>query len=113
MAKMRDNWSAVFKDAAGESVFSAGGYESQFTMDIKTPYTFLNKALVELSKMDQFGNLPAGLGLKNGWDRVSIDAPDFGIAGYEAARADVSDEQAKWAEQAAENEYYNPPASTL
>jgi len=113
MDNIGSNWSAVFKDAAGNAVFATGGHESEMTMNIKTEDTFVNLALVQLSKMDQFGDLPEGLSIKSGWDKLSVDAAVFGITGHEVARADVDDQKIRLVERNAWDNNFYPPIRTL
>ena len=94
---MRDNWSAVFKDAAGQDVFATGGNKAEKTMDIVTGNTFVNLALVELERAErQNFSLPS---LTLSWDTVSVSAPDFGIHDFSQKRQDISADILRWVEQ--------------
>jgi hypothetical protein len=111
--KMRDNWSARFKDAAGGTVFTAGGYVSPVTMDIKTAETFLNKALVALEEAElKSFDKPDGA-LRDAWVKAVVEAPDFGIAATDFDRKDVSNATLQWAKDTAENNRSSFPVRIL
>lgn len=92
--RLASNWKAEFQDAAGQTVYTAAGHQSEMTMDIKTPETFLNLALVEMETMElaRSARGPNIVPLRDSWDKVKIDAPIFGINDHEFERSDVTDQ---------------------
>lgn len=87
------NWTAVFKDAVDNTVYTSAGYESELTMDIKTGETFLFKALVDMSEKD-IATQDMGcdvVPVRDTWVKAVINAVPFGITDYEVNRVDVSD----------------------
>lgn len=90
MVAMPSNWTAVFKDAAGDSVYTTGGYESPMTMDIKTGDTFVNHALVNMATDEIRGKMLQGVNLNFGWDSITVNAPEFGISDFEKLKADLT-----------------------
>ncbi len=91
------NWSAQFKDAAGDVIFTTGGHENVMTTDIKTGDTFLNKALVEMARKDQKAVMTCEPPLMYQWEKVSINAQEFGITGFTKSRNAVPDVHLQWA----------------
>lgn len=115
MVKMASNWKAEFSNAAGERVYIAAGHQSEMTMDIKTPETFLNAALVEMETMElaRSARGPNIVPLRDSWDKVKIDAPVFGINDHEIARADVTDDMIRSAQTTAQVNMYAQPEPKL
>lgn len=113
--RLASNWKAEFKDAAGATVYTAAGHQSEMTMDIKTPETFLNLALVEMETMElaRSARGPNIIPLRDSWEKVSIDAPVFGIHDHEFERSDVTEETLYSAQTQAQVNMYAQPEPKL
>jgi hypothetical protein len=111
MVMMPNNWSAIFKDAAGNNVFTAGGNESELTTDIKTGETFLFQALVQMEEQDMAtqGSGCDVVPVRDTWAKAVINAAPFGIKDYEVARESVTQATLDAAMSTADNNHYNPP----
>lgn len=112
---MTDNWSAVFKDAAGDTTFTAGGYINKYIMCMPLGCDILRQALVQMEEAE-LSRSAYGLDivpLRDSWQKVTVNAPIFVVNDEIFDRSDVTDEKIDWAKKTAENNLASGPKPTI
>lgn len=103
------DWKVDFKDAAGETLFTASGQQSILTFAPMVAANFVERALVQMEQEELA--IMRVHPLRNQWDHIVVDAKDFGIDNEKLERSDVPDEQIASAERQAFAETFGVPSA--
>ena len=111
MSDQKPDWTAEFKNAAGETLFVAGGEQSNLTKIPLTDFTFTNRALLQMEENELV--MMRCSPLRAQWDHIVLNAEEFGIVDKKVERGDVSDVLVEWSQQQAIRNFFDLPGLPL